>query len=278
MPRSLTLPAGTGVPALGLGTWNMGDGNRPEAEEVEALRLGVDLGIGLLDTAEMYGGGRSEALVGRAIEGLRDDVVLVSKVLPSNAGRDGVLAACEASLGRLGTDHLDLYLLHWRGPTPLEETVGAFEELRADGLIRGWGVSNFDPGDMAELAGVPGGEHVQTNQVLFNLTRRGIEWDLLPELQERRIPVMAYSPIEQGRILGHPELEAVAARHGATQAQVALAWVLAFPGVLPIPQTGSLEHVRENRAALDLELTPEDRAQLDRAFPPPAGPRALELL
>ena len=278
MPRSLTLPAGIDVPALGLGTWHIGDGDRPEAEEVDALRVGVELGLSLLDTAEMYGGGRSEALVGRALEGLRDEVVLVSKVLPSNAGRDAVLAACEASLGRLGTDHLDLYLLHWRGATPLEETVGAFEELRADGRIRGWGVSNFDPGDMAELARVPGGEHVQTNQVLFNLTRRGIEWDLLPELQEREVPIMAYSPIEQGRLLGHPELEAVAARHGATPAQVALAWVLGFPDVLAIPQSGSVEHVRENRAALDLELTSEDRAQLDRAFPPPSGPRALELL
>jgi diketogulonate reductase-like aldo/keto reductase len=216
--------------------------------------------------------------VGEAISGRRDETFLVSKVLPSHATRRGTLAACEASLRRLGTDRLDLYLLHWRGATPLAETVGAFETLVATGKIRYWGVSNFDVMDMVELVGLPGGGVVATDQVLYNLARRAIEYDLLPWCQARHIPVMAYSPIEQGRLLRDPLLQALAARHRATPAQVALAWVLRQDGVNSVPKAGTPAHVRENRAALDLELTADDFAALDRAFPPPTGPRPLELL
>ena len=275
---TLRLPSGESVPVLGQGTWMMAEGNGRRADEIASLRLGLDLGLTLIDTAEMYADGASETLVGEAIAGRRDEVFLVSKVLPSNAGRAAAIRACERSLARLRTDRIDLYLLHWRGGTPLSETLAAFETLARDGKIRHWGVSNFDPDDMAELESLPGGDAVAANQVLYNLTRRGIEFDLLPRCRERGIPVMAYSPIEQGRMLRHPALAKVAARHGATPAQVGLAWVLRQDGVMAIPKAGRPEHVRENRAALDLRLTADDLAELDRAFPPPARPQPLEML
>jgi diketogulonate reductase-like aldo/keto reductase len=277
-PRTVALPSGETVAALGQGTWYMGESARHRKEEVDALRLGLDLGLTLIDTAEMYADGGAEEVVGEAIAGRRDEVFLVSKVLPSNASKSGTIAACERSLRRMGTDRIDLYLLHWRGGTPLRETLEAFERLISDGKIRSWGVSNFDPSDMEELVALPNGRAVQTNQVLYNLSRRGIEYDLLPWSQQRRIPIMAYSPIEQGRILGHAALRDVAARHGATPAQVGLAWVLRQEGVIAIPKARSAEHVRQNRAALDLSLTAQDLADLDRAFPPPTRPRPLEML
>jgi len=272
------LPGGTRVPVLGQGTWNMGDDPARRGEELLALQIGLDLGLTLIDTAEMYGNGKSEHLVGEAIRGRRDEVVLVSKVLPGHASRQGTVSACHASLRRLGTDHLDLYLLHWRGRVPLTETVEALEALRHSGDIRAWGVSNFDSGDLRELAGVPGGEQVATNQVLYNLTRRGIEFDLLPQSQQRGLPIMAYSPVEQGRLAGNAALRTVAARHGVGELQVALAWVLRLPGVIAIPKAAQVSHVRENRAALDLKLTEDDLKALDQAFPPPQRAQALEML
>jgi len=272
------LPSGDTIPVLGQGTWYMGEDGRDRAREVAALRLGLDLGLTLIDTAEMYADGGAEEVVAEAIAGRRDEVFLVSKVLPQNASRRGTIAACERSLRRLGTDRIDLYLLHWRGSPDFGETVEAFDTLVRDGKIRHWGVSNLDLADMEELLEVPGGEAVQTDQLLYNLTRRGIEYDLKPWLRERGIPIMAYSPIEQGRMLRHAELRRVAERQNATPAQVALAWLLRQDGVIPIPKASSAEHVRENRAALDVRLTEEDLADLDRAFPPPRGPRPLEML
>lgn len=277
-PHWIELPSGEGVPALGQGTWYMGEGRRPRREEVAALRLGLDLGMTLIDTAEMYAEGAAEEVVGEAVAGRRDQAFLVSKVLPGNAGRDATVAACERSLRRLGTDRIDLYLLHWRGGTPLAETLEAFEALMRAGKIRHWGVSNFDLADMEELLSLPGGTGAQTNQVLYNLGRRGIEFDLLPWCREHNLPVMAYSPIEQGRLLGRRELQSVAQRHGAAPAQVALAWLLRQEGIIAIPKAGSADHLRQNRAALDLELTEQDLASLDRAFPAPSGKRPLEIL
>jgi len=276
--RTTRLPSGEAVPILGQGTWFMGDKPRQRKEEIGSLQLGIDLGMTLIDTAEMYGDGAAEELVGEAIAGRREDVFLVSKVLPNNATRRGTIAACERSLERLGTDWLDLYLLHWRAGTPLAETLSAFEELVRTGKIRHWGVSNFDLADMKELVRLRGGSSAATNQVLYNLTRRGIEHDLLPWCQEHGVPVMAYSPIEQGRVLGHRALQEVAKRRAATPAQVGLAWVLRQDRVIAIPKASTAVHVRENRGALDVELTAEDIEALDRAFPPPTGPRALEML
>ena len=275
---TVRLPAGESVPAMGLGTWHLGERPARRASEVDALRLGIDRGLTLIDTAEMYGDGAAETLVGEAIAGRRDEVFLVSKVLPSHSTYDGTIEACRRSVSRLGTDRLDLYLLHWRGQVPLEETVRAFEELVRRGMIRHWGVSNFDVRDMAELLGIPGGEAVQTDQVLYNLSRRGIEHDLLPALAQRGIPVMAYSPIEQGRLLGHPDIVAVAERHDASPAQVALAWVLTREWVTAIPRAGTPEHLLEDRAAVDLRLTEQDLRTLDEAFPPPRSARPLEML
>ncbi len=272
------LPSGTAMPVLGQGTWYMGEDSRDRAREVAALRLGLDLGMTLIDTAEMYADGGAEEVVGEAIAGRRDEVFLVSKVLPMNASRRGTIAACERSLKRLRTDRIDLYLLHWRGSHDFTETIGAFETLMRDGKIGQWGVSNLDLQDMEELVGLPGGEGVQTNQLLYNLTRRGIEHDLQPWCRARGIPVMAYSPIEQGRMLRHPELRRVAERHGATPAQVGLAWLLRQDGVIAIPKASDPAHVRDNRAAADLRLDEQDLADLDRAFPPPRGPRPLEML
>lgn len=273
-----TLPSGEAVPVLGQGTWTMAEDAGRRADEIAALRLGLDLGLTLVDTAEMYADGASEELVGEALGGRRDEAFLVSKVLPSNASRSGTIAACERSLTRLRTDRIDLYLLHWRGRVPLAETVAGFDDLVRAGKIRHWGVSNLDLDDMAELAGAPGGSAAATDQVLYNLTRRGIEFDLEPWCRERGIPVMAYSPVEQGRMLGHPALARVGGRHGATPAQVALAWILRRPGLIAIPKAGRPEHVRENRAAFDVALTPADLADLDRAFPPPRAARPLEML
>jgi len=276
--RKTKLPSGTAVPVLGQGTWYMGDDAHRRADEIASLRLGLDLGMTLIDTAEMYGDGASEKLVGEAIAGRRDEVFLVSKVLPSNASRSGTIAACERSLRRLGTDCIDLYLLHWRGRTPFAETIAAFEALQDAGKIRHWGVSNMDVDDMREIARAPGGDAMATNQVLYNLTRRGIEFDLLPQAQARGLPLMAYSPIEQGRLTEYPEVQDIADRHGVTPAQVALAWVLRQEGVIAIPKAATPEHVRENRAALDLQLTAEDLEELDDMFPPPDGPESLEMI
>ena len=276
--RSVRLPSGQEVPALGQGTWFMGDRPDLKAEEIKALRRGIDLGATLIDTAEMYGNGAAETLVGEAIRDCRDEVFLVSKVLPNHASREGTIKACEASLQRIGTDQIDLFLLHWRGHIPLAETIEAFDQLVSTGKIRHWGVSNLDPSDMQELFGVSGGSAVQTNQVLYNLSRRGIEFDLLPLCRSRNIPIMAYSPIEQGRLLTHPALSAIAKAHNATPAQIALAWLLGQEGVIAIPKAGSLGHVEDNRRALDVTLSDEDLAALDRAFPPPSGPTRLEML
>lgn len=275
---TVTLPSGTTVPALGLGTWQMGETKARVRDEIDSLRLGLDLGMTLVDTAEMYGDGEAERIVGRALEDRRDAAFLVSKVYPWNASRHGTIAACEASLQRLGTDRLDLYLLHWRGEHPLEDTVAGFEALRAAGKIGAWGVSNFDVADMEELLALPGGENCAVNQVLYNLSRRGIEHDLLPWCQAHAIPVMAYSPIEQGRLVHHPELIRVAKAYQATPAQVALAFLLERDGVIAIPKSANLARVRENRDAVDLDISDEDWSTLDAAFPPPARNTPLEML
>lgn len=276
--KTITLPDGTLVPALGQGTWMIGERAGFRAEEIASLRRGLDLGLSLIDTAEMYGDGASEQLICEAIAGRREEVFLVSKVYPHNASAKGTVAACERSLKRLGTDHLDLYLLHWRGGVPLAETVAAFEGLVKAGKIRRWGVSNLDADDMDELRGVPDGGNVTVNQVLYNLGRRGIEWDLVPDLAASGVPIMAYSPIEQARLLRHPGLVKLAASIGATPAQLALAWLLDKPGVIVIPKSGKVSHLEENVKALDVAVTPEIRAELDRMFPPPKGPSSLEML
>lgn len=276
--RTTNLRSGEAVPVLGQGTWGMAEGKHPRKEEIRALRLGLDLGMSLIDTAEMYADGGAEELVGEAIAGRRDDVFVVSKVLPQNATRRGTVEACERSLRRLKTEQLDLYLLHWRESIPLQETLTGFQTLLEQEKIRYWGVSNFDISDMQELVDLPGGSEVATDQVLYNLTRRGIEYDLLPWCIDRNIPMMAYSPIEQGRMLGHPVLQQIASRHNATPAQVGLAWVLWQDKIIAIPRAGVPEHVRENRAALEVRLSKQDLDELDRAFPPPDGPRPLETL
>ena len=275
--RTVKFPSGAEVPALGQGTWKMGESTRSRAAEVAALRLGLDLGLTLIDTAEMYADGGAEEVVREAIEGRRAAVYLVGKVLPSNASRAGTIAACEASLRRLGTDRLDLYLLHWRGRVPLEETVAAFEWLVAQGKILDWGVSNFDVDDEEDLAAA-GGSAVAANQVLYNLSSRGPDFDLLPVLADRGIPLMAYSPVGQGDLTADPRLDAVATRHGVTPAQVALAWTLRHPNVISIPKATGAGHVRDNRAALDIMLTAADLAELDAAFPPPRRKVPLEMI
>ncbi|MCC8193506.1 MAG: aldo/keto reductase [Deltaproteobacteria bacterium] len=275
--RTVRLPGGEEVPALGQGTWYMGDDALKRSEEIAALRAGVDLGMTLIDTAEMYGNGRAEELVGEAVAGLRGRVFLVSKVLPSNASRQGTKKACEGSLKRLRTDVIDLYLLHWQGRYPFEETVAGMTDLQREGKIRYWGVSNMDVPEMRDIFSIPRGDTCAVNQVLYNLSRRGVEYDLLPWCRENALPVMAYSPVEQGRILKDRTLGAVAKRHGATPAQVALAWVLRDPGVIAIPKAGTVAHVKENAAA-GLVLTPDDLAELDGAFHPPARKMPLEML
>ncbi|MSQ70216.1 MAG: aldo/keto reductase [Betaproteobacteria bacterium] len=276
--RKVILPSGVAVPAFGMGTWEMGNRASARSEELATLRLGLELGATLIDTAEMYGEGLAEELVGEAIAGRRDEAFLVSKVYPHNATRRGAIAACERSLHRLRTDRLDLYLLHWRGEVPLAETFEAFDELQRAGKIRHYGVSNFDVGDMREAMALRRGQAVQTNQVLYNLTRRGIEWALLPWQRERRIPVMAYSPIEQGRLPGKRRLVAFARDCGMTPAQVALAWLLAKLDVIVIPKTSSRLRLKENLGALEHALSEEQLIELDRMFPPPGGPGPLEML
>jgi aldehyde reductase len=276
--NTITLPGGERVPALGMGTWNMGDKRALREEELAALRLGLDRGLTLIDTAEMYGSGRSEELVAEAIAGRRDEVFLVSKVLPDNASRRGTVAACDQSLRRLKTDRIDLYLLHWRGGIPLAESVAALAALQREGKVRHYGVSNLDIGDMQELWPLPGGDKVAVNQLLYNLSRRGIEWDLLPWLRERRVPVMAYSPLEQARLMRSKPLAGFARRHGMTAAQAALAWLLAQEDVIVIPKSGDRGRMQENIGALEHALSPAQLAELDRIFPPPTKAQALEML
>jgi diketogulonate reductase-like aldo/keto reductase len=278
MSLKVTLPSGETVPALGQGTWQMAETASRRKQEIEALRLGVELGMTLVDTAEMYGEGASEELVAEALVGQRDRLFLVSKVYPHNASRQGVVQACERSLRRLKTDRLDLYLLHWRGSVPLEETVAGFEELRRSGKIRHWGVSNFDVDDMEELLRVPSGENCAANQVLYNVTRRGPEFDLIPWMTEHRMPLMAYSPIEQGRLPRGGVLQRIGQKYGASPFQIALAWLLQKPDVIAIPKASSPDHVRDNHRALEIRLSPEDLDAIDAEFPPPRRKRPLEMI
>src|SRR6516162_1036645 len=276
--RSVSLRNGERVPALGQGTWHMGENRRHAAEEEKALRLGIELGMTLIDTAEMYGNGGAEEVIARATEGVRDNLFIVSKVYPRNASRAGVVAACERSLKRLATDRIDLYLLHWRGSIPLAETLEGFQRLERDGKIRHHGVSNFDRGDMEEWVALRGEETVAADQVLYNLSRRGPEWDLVPWCREHGVAVMAYTPLGQGSMLGNRGLAEIARRRDTTPAQIALAWLLRQEGTIVIPKASRAAHVRENRGALDVELTEDDLAALDRAFPPPKGRSSLGML
>lgn len=275
--RELIMPGGRSIPVLGQGTWNMGEDPAEQQHEADALRLGLDLGLRLIDTAEMYGEGGAEKVVAAALEGRRDEAYIVSKVYPHNAGRRAVQEACERSLKRLNTDRIELYLLHWRGGVPLAETFAGFEALKKAGKILDYGVSNFDRDDMLEAHAAPGGKDVAVNQVLYNLSKRGVEWDLLPWCRQHGVPLMAYSPLEQAGMLNVPALRAVAALRGATPAQVALAWLLYQDGVIAIPKAVSARHVRENAAALEVRLEAEDLAALDAAFAPPrrATPLAM---
>ena len=276
MRRSVRARTGADLPALGQGTWMMGVDSRARRAEAAALRTGIDFGMTLIDTAEMYADGGAEEVVGDAIAGRRDDVFLVTKVLPENASRAGTLQAAERSLRRLRTDRIDLYLLHWESAHPLEETLAAFVRLREEGKVLHYGVSNFDAADMERAAALPGGIGIASNQVLYNLRRRGIERRLLPWCVERGIVVMAYSPFDGGRLSLGGAVESVARRHGATPAQAALAWTLRLPGVVTIPKASSLEHVRENAGAEGIRLSVDDLAELDSAFPAPAGEVPLE--
>jgi len=276
--KTVRLPTGERMPAFGLGTWRMGDDPSVRREEIATLRLGLELGARLIDTAEMYGDGRAEELVGEVIKGRRDETILVSKVLPENASRQGAIAACHRSLRRLKTDRIDLYLLHWRGNVPLAETLEAFVELQQAGMIRAFGVSNLDLTEMQELWRAPGGSSVATNQLLYNLSRRKIEWDLLPWLRERQIPVMAYSPLEQARLLSHTQFCALARSWGMTPAQAALAWLLEKEDIIVIPKTGRRERLRENLSALEHDLTAAQLARLEELFPPPKAQAPLEML
>jgi diketogulonate reductase-like aldo/keto reductase len=275
--RYVTLKSGDKIPVLGLGTWRMGERKSERAAEVAAVKLGLDLGIRLVDTAEMYGEGGAEEMLAEALAGRREEIFLVSKVYPHNASRKGVVAACERSLARLKTDRLDLYLLHWRGSVPLAETVEGFETLKKSGKIRQWGVSNLDASDMNELAGVPNGKNCASNQVLYHLDSRGIEWALLPQCQKAGIMVMAYSPLGQGPLLRKPALKKVADKHNTDPAAVALAWVLRHPGVITIPKAVKPDHVRANLKALEVKLDAEDLKALDAAFPPPKRAAPLDM-
>ncbi|MCP1676976.1 aldehyde reductase [Natronocella acetinitrilica] len=278
MQRQVTLPNGEIIPALGQGTWHMGEHAAEHAAEVTALQGGLDQGLTLIDTAEMYGDGGAERVVGEAMVGRRDEVFLVSKVFPHNASRGGVSKACERSLKRLGTDRIDLYLLHWRGGASLAEAVAGFLDLQAAGKIRHWGVSNLDAADLRDLEDAPGGGNVATNQLLYNLAERGIEWDIQPWLRQRGIPVMAYCPMGQGMLPSDERLRRFAERHGISPAQAGLAWLLDQGDVIAIPKTRTPERVTENRAALEITLTGEQRAELDRLFPPPDGPGPLAIV
>jgi diketogulonate reductase-like aldo/keto reductase len=276
--QTVTLPSGERVPALGQGAWCMGENQAVRAEEIATLRLGLDLGLTLIDTAEMYGEGRAEELIGEVIEGRREEVFLTSKVYPHNASREGAVAACERSLKRLRTDYIDLYLLHWRGRVPLTETMEGFMGLHQAGKIRYYGVSNFDRADMQELWSVPGGSEIAANQLLYNLTRHGIEHGLVPWLHEQHVPIMAYSPIEQARLIRNPTLVDFAQANGMTPAQAALAWLLSHEDVIAIPKTSRRERLKENVGALDHHLTAAQLEELDRLFPAPTRPDRLEML
>jgi diketogulonate reductase-like aldo/keto reductase len=274
---SIPLKGGGKVPVLGLGTWRMGERKSARSAELKALLLGLELGVRLLDTAEMYGDGGAEEIVGEAIAGKRDSIYLVSKVYPHNASRQGAIAACERSLRRLKTDRLDLYLLHWRGSYPLAETVEAFERLKRDGKIAGWGVSNFDVNDMRELARVPNGGACLANQVLYHLGSRGIEWQLLQECDDAKVMVMAYSPLGQGALLNKRALEKLASKHAVTPAAIALAFVLRQPNLVTIPKASDPDHVRANLKALEVKLDADDLAALNAAFPPPKRQTPLQM-
>lgn len=276
--RLVALPDGHHVPVLGQGTWTMGEHEEDARREIAALRRGLDLGMTIVDTAEMYADGRAEKIVARALAGRRDDAFIVSKVYPHNAGTLDAIAACERSLQRLKTDRIDLYLLHWRGSIPLEQTVQAFEQLRHQGKIVRWGVSNFDASDMAELAASPEGRHCAANQVLYNLAERGIEWQLLEQCRNRQIPVMAYAPLGQGKLAADTGLAAIAKPLRLTAAQLALAWALSRPGVIVLAQSSSLRHVTRNRMAAGVELSAATLADLDLAFPPPREEQLLAVI
>jgi len=276
--KTVCLPTGETVPALGIGTWYLGEFTQHRADEIACIRLALDSGIRLIDTAEMYGEGAAEELVGEAIAGQRKDAFLVSKVYPYNASRKAAIAACERSLKRLGTDYLDLYLLHWRGGVPFEETLEAFTRLQAAGKIRHFGVSNLDIDDMQEWYASAGGQACATNQLLYNLGRRGIELNLLPWMRERKIPIMAYSPIEQARLLHTQQLQGFARETGISPLHAALGWLLAKDDVIAIPRTGRPEHLREILRVTQSPLSAEQLAALDRLFPRPTRPIPLEML
>jgi diketogulonate reductase-like aldo/keto reductase len=282
--RTVLLPNGSGVPALGLGTWRMGEARAAHREDVGAVRLALDLGYRLIDTAEMYGDGGAERVVGEALNDARragvvrrEEVFLVTKVLPTNASRRGTASACERSLRRLGLDYVDLYLLHWRGGHPLAETVAAFESLRERGLIRAWGVSNFDADDMDELRAVDDGARCVVNQVYYSASERGVEFDLLPAQRARAVATMAYCPIDQGALAADATFAEIGARHGVSAAQAALALVLRQPDIIAIPKAGRERHLRENFAAAELRLTDRDLAAVDAAFPPPRRKQRLAM-
>ncbi|MCU1619767.1 MAG: oxidoreductase, partial [Modestobacter sp.] len=276
--RTVSLPNGTTMPALGMGTWYLGEQPARHDTELAALRTGIELGLTLIDTAEMYGEGAAEELVGQAVAGRRDDIYLVSKVLPHHATRQGTVQACRASLRRLGTDHLDMYLLHWQGRVPLAETVQGFEELVQAGLIGCWGVSNFDAPDLDRLVSVPGGDQVQTDQVLYNLGRRGPEYDLIPRCRQAGMPLMAYSPVDHGRLLEHSAVRDMATVKGVTPAQLAIAWVLRIPDVSVVAKASTRAHVRENRAAMEISFSQAELEQLEAMFPPPSSKEPLDML
>jgi diketogulonate reductase-like aldo/keto reductase len=275
----VTFPDGETVPGLGIGTYRMGESPRAREREVATLQLALDAGVRVIDTAEMYADGGAESIVGEALRGgRRRKAFVVTKVLPSNAGRRRVIAACERSLARLGVDRIDLYLLHWRSATPLAETVEAFEQLVHLGRIARWGVSNFDVADLQELYALLAGTHCAANQVYYSASRRGVEFDVLPWLHSRRVPLMAYCPFDEGRILNDRTLTTIGRKHGVSSAQVALAWLLAKPGVVAIPKAGRPEHLDENVAATNLKLDAEDMEQIDRRWRPPAGKQPLAIV
>ena len=274
---TVRLPAGIDIPRLGLGTWRMGEHAASRDAEIAALRRGLDAGIRLIDTAEMYGEGGAEKIIAQALSGRRDQVFLVSKVYPHNASRRGTVDACERSLRRLATDRIDLYLLHWRGEHPLAETVEAFESLVASGKIRYWGVSNLDLEDMTELVRVHGGERCQVNQLYYNLAHRGIENVVLPWQRERGIATMAYSPIDQGRLIKHPQLVRIARSAGTTPARLALAWLLRQSDVITIPKATRTAHLDDCLGAMEATLDAATLAALDAAFPMPHSRGPLEM-
>ena len=275
--KTLQLRSGRNIPLLGQGTWRMGENSRYRQAEIDALKLGIDLGMTLIDTAEMYGEGGAEKIVAEAIANCREEVYLVSKFYPYNASYDGLIAACDRSLSRLKTDYLDLYLLHWRGSVPLSETLSGLQHLKQAGKILDYGVSNFDTDDLEEAESLSGGKEIVTNQVLYNLMRRGIEWDLLPWCRERNMPIMAYSPVEQRAFVDNSKLKTMAAKHNATSTQIALGWLLHQDNVVSIPKATNPQHVKENRAALDIQLTADDLQELDRTFEPPSRKMSLAM-